>query len=383
MKIVADQNIPFVKKCFSSIGEVFTCQGREISSAIVKNADILLVRSVTRVDEHLLSGTKIKFVATATIGTDHLDIDYLEKHGIAFASAPGSNANSVAEYIIAAILTIAEKHHLNISGKTLGIIGVGHVGSLVASRAASLDLNVLLNDPPLSRQTNDPKYLPLDKLYDCDFITMHTPLSFSGIDKTLHLANEHFFDAVKKGAVFLNTARGGVHDTKALKDAIKKGHLLSAVLDVWENEPYIDAELLEMSDLATPHIAGYSYDGKLAGLVMIYNAVCRFLKINPSHTINHFLPPSAIPSIELSAPLDDEQAAINHIVKRIYDIQSDDQQMRQILSVPTYNRGKLFDELRKNYPVRREFQNTIIKLNDKNGSLAKKLSGIGFQIAQL
>lgn len=381
MKIVADQNIPFVKECFSSIGDVAVVQGRQITPDTVRTADILLVRSVTKVDQRLLAGSKVKFVATATIGTDHLDIDYLRKNGIGFASAPGSNANSVAEYIVAALLTISEKYHIDLFGKSIGIIGVGHVGGLVAAKTAALGMNLFLNDPPLRRQTNDSQYLPLHELYGCDYITFHTPLTFSGIDKTLHLADQKFFDSLKKGAVFLNTSRGAVHDTDALKNAIKKKHLLSGVLDVWENEPHIDSELLEIADIATPHIAGYSYDGKLAGLFMIYDAVCSFLKIKPYHNLNDFLAPSSIPKIELCSPLSDEQAAIAHVVRRIYDIQADDRRMREILDIPTYNRGKLFDELRKSYHIRREFHNTMIKLPDKSGSLANKLSGIGFQIA--
>ena len=378
MQIIADQNIPFVKECFSSIGDVTLCAGREITPAAVKDADLLLVRSVTNVNAQLLDGSKVKFVATATIGTDHIDLDYLQKHGIAFASAPGSNANSVAEYIVTALLTIAERHHISLADKSLGIVGVGNVGSRVAKKATALDLRVLLNDPPLQRQTNDPKYLPLKDLYNCDFITFHTPLTKTGPDKTYHLADETLFSSLKPGVVFLNTSRGGVMDTTALKKAIRSKHISACVLDVWENEPNIDTELLAMVDLATPHIAGYSYDGKVAGMIMIYEAACNFLKIKPLHTINDFLPPPPIPSIELNAPSDDQQAAIRHLTKRIYDIEADDQRTREILNTPTYNRGKFFDELRKTYPIRREFQNTVISV--ANAAIAKSLAGIGFSI---
>jgi erythronate-4-phosphate dehydrogenase len=378
MQIIADQNIPFVKECFSSIGDVSLCAGRQIAPAAVKDADLLLVRSVTDVNAQLLDGSKVRFVATATIGTDHIDLDYLKQRGIAFSAAPGSNANSVAEYITCAILTIAERRHISLSGKSLGIVGVGNVGSRVAKKAAALGLKVLLNDPPLQRQTNDPKYLPLKDLYECDFITFHTPLTKTGIDKTYHLADENLFSSLKSGIVFLNTSRGGVMDTISLKKAIHSKRISACVLDVWENEPNIDAELLEMVDIASPHIAGYSYDGKVAGMIMIYEAACNFLKIKPLHTINDFLPPPPIPSIELNAPLDDPQAAIRHLTKRIYDIEADDARTREILTTPTYNRGKLFDELRKKYPIRREFQNTVI--TTENPALAKSLAGIGFSI---
>jgi erythronate-4-phosphate dehydrogenase len=380
MKIVADQNIPFVKECFSSIGQVTLFAGREITPAAVRDADLLLVRSVTNVNAQLLDSSSVKFVATATIGTDHVDLDYLQKRSIGFSSAPGSNANSVAEYITAALLTIAEKHRITLSGKSLGIVGVGNVGSRVAKKAQALGMKVFLNDPPLQRQTNDPKYLPLQDLYNCDFITFHTPLTKTGQDKTFHLADEKLFSSLKPGVIFFNTSRGGVMDTMALKKAIKSKHLSACVLDVWENEPNIDVELLEMVDLASPHIAGYSYDGKVAGMIMIYEAACKFLNTKPLHTIADFLPAPPIPSIELNAPLDDEQAALRHVAKRIYDIEADDQRTREIINTPTYNRGKFFDELRKKYPVRREFQNTVISLPDKSSSLATKLAGIGFCI---
>lgn len=378
MQIIADQNIPFVKECFSSIGEVSLFAGREITPAAVKDADLLLVRSVTNVHAQLLDGSKVKFVATATIGTDHIDLDYLKNRDIAFASAPGSNANSVAEYIVTALLTIAEKKHISLSGKSLGIIGVGNVGSRVAKKAHALGLKVLFNDPPLQRQTNDPKYLPLKDLYNCDIITFHTPLIKTGSDKTYHLANENLLNSLKPGVVFLNTSRGGVMDTVALKKAIHSKHISACALDVWENEPNIDTELLEMVDLASPHIAGYSYDGKVAGMIMIYEAACNFLKIKPLHTINDFLPPPPIPAIELTAPIDDPQAAIRHLTKKIYDIEADNARTREILNTPIYNRGKLFDELRKKYPIRREFQNTVI--STANTALAKSLAGIGFSI---
>ena len=257
MKIIADVNIPFVAQCFSSIGEVEVVRGREIKPSVVADADILLVRSVTRVDSGLLAGSKARFVATATIGFEHVDVDFLRDKGIGFASAPGSNANSVAEYIVAALFSIGKKHNIHLEGKSIGIVGVGNVGSRVEKKARALGMSVYLNDPPLQRQTGDTKYLPLEKVFECDIITLHTPLTFEGIDKTLHLADGRFFKSLKKGCTFINTSRGGVVDTGALKDAIKSGKLGAVVLDVWENEPNIDTELLEMVDVVTPHIAGY------------------------------------------------------------------------------------------------------------------------------
>jgi erythronate-4-phosphate dehydrogenase len=220
MKIIADQNIPYVKECFSSIGDVTLTGGRDVTPELVKDADILLVRSITKVNADLLAGSSVKFVATATIGTEHIDQGYLDEHGIGFASAPGSNANSVAEYIVAALLTLGKKHRFRLEGKSIGIVGVGNVGSKVETKCRALGMDVVLNDPPLARQTGDDKYRLLDEVYGCDFITMHTPLTKDGSDPTYHLADEKFFDSMKQGAFFLNTSRGKVQDEAALKKAM-------------------------------------------------------------------------------------------------------------------------------------------------------------------
>ena len=186
MRIVADENIPFVAECFSSIGEVEVVPGREITPSVVGDADILLVRSVTQVDSDLLAESGVSFVGSATIGFEHIAIDFLREHNIGFASAPGSNANSAAEYVIAALLSVAKKHKIQLEGMSLGIVGVGNVGSRVERKAKGLGMKVLLNDPPLQRETCDVKYLPLEELFECDFITLHTPLTFEGKDKTFH-----------------------------------------------------------------------------------------------------------------------------------------------------------------------------------------------------
>jgi len=387
MKIIADENIPFVKDCFSSIGEVEVLPGREITAGAVADADCLLVRSVTAVDSNLLAGSSISFVGTATIGFEHIDIDFLREHDIGFASAPGSNANSVAEYIVAALLNIAKKHNFNLAGKSMGIIGAGNVGSRVEQKARVLGMKVLLNDPPLQRKGGETKYLPIEELFDCDFITLHTPLTFEGIDRTFHLADERFFKLLKTGCVFLNTSRGGVTDTIALKSAIKSGRLKATVLDVWEDEPNIDTELLEMVDIATPHIAGYSLDGKVAGMIMIYKAACRYFGVKPEFDVEHFLPEPAVPGLKLGAQVASEQDVLLGAVEKIYDIKDDDSRLREILNRPVEKRGELFDRLRKEYGVRREFQNTKIEFaiegTESTEKLKRKLCGIGFEISNV
>jgi erythronate-4-phosphate dehydrogenase len=380
MKIVADANIPFVAECFSSVGEVQVVAGREITPWIVADADVLLVRSITPVGFDLLAGSKVRFVATATIGFDHVDINYLSQSKIGFASAPGSNANSAAEYVIAGLLEVARKYGIDLEGKSIGIIGVGNVGSRVAKKCAALGIKVFLNDPPLLRQTGDKKYLPLKELFDCDFITLHTPLTFEGQDKTYHLADEGFFESLKDGCVFINASRGGVVDSGALKAAIQSERLRAVVLDVWEDEPNIDTKLLKMVDIGTPHIAGYSLDGKIAGMIMIYKSVCEYIGLQPEFKIEDFLPEPAVPELKMDSDNENEQEAILNAVRKIYSIERDDMKLRQILEEPEEKRGAFFDNLRKNYPVRREFQNTMIVIENKNSNLAKKLEGIGFKI---
>jgi len=382
VKIIADENIPFVEDCFSSVGQVITRHGREITGAVVKDADVLLVRSITEVNGNLLAGSKIRFVGTATIGFEHIDTDYLARYNIGFASAPGSNANSVAEYVIAALLTLATKYNFCLQGKSIGVVGAGYVGSRVSKKCAALCMKVLLNDPPLYRQTGDAKYLPLEKLFGCDFITLHTPLTFEGIDKTFHLAGERFFNSLRDGCIFLNTARGAVTDSDALKQALESGRLRGAVLDVWENEPNIDIELLKMVDIATAHIAGYSFDGKVAGMIMIYKAMCEYFGMEAKYTGSDFPGPAAVEKIGIDTSCGGEQERLLESVEKVYDIKEDDLKLRQVSDVLAKGRGRFFDDLRRNYPTRREFCNTQVVVRDRASSLASKLEGIGFLLAQ-
>ena len=262
MKIITDENIPFVKETFSRIGEVRTVPGRDISFNLIKEADILLVRSVTRVNKELLEGTPVRFVGTATIGTDHIDEDYLKAKEIALASAPGSNANSVSEYVIASLLTLAKRMGFSLKGKSIGIVGVGNVGSKVVKKCEALEMKVLRNDPPLGRKTGDVRYLSLDAILEADIISLHVPLTYEGQDATYHLVDKDFLSKMKNRSILINTSRGDLVEEEALLEAIRGKKLAGVILDVWKNEPNINTELLEIIDLATPHIAGYSLDGK-------------------------------------------------------------------------------------------------------------------------
>jgi len=378
MKIVADANIPFVTECFSSIGEVKVLGGRQITPDVLADADVLLVRSITRVGADLLAGSKVRFVGTATIGFDHVDIDFLRRNKIGFASAPGSNANSAAEYVVAGLFEIGRKYDVDLEGKSIGIIGVGNVGSRVARKCAALGMQVRLNDPPLQRRTGDAKYLPLEELLACDFITLHTPLTFDGPDKTHHLADGGFLESLKDGCVFVNASRGGVVDSGALEAAMRSGRLKAVVLDVWENEPNIDTKLLKMVDIGTPHIAGYSLDGKIAGMIMIYKSACDYFALEPEFDVEDFLPEPAVPQLKLDSKTAREQEVLSMAVRQVYSIDRDDAALRRIADEPAEKRGTFFDGLRKNYPVRREFHNTRVIVEDAGSALAEKLRGIGF-----
>lgn len=375
-RIVADENIPCVREAFSHLGEVRLLPGRAMSRAAVAEAELLLVRAVTRVDAQLLQGTPVRFVATATIGTDHLDLNYLTKQGVAFASAAGSNANSVAEYVMAALLHHTVAHNLVLQKSALGIVGVGNIGRRVARMAAGLGVKVLLNDPPLARETHNPKFLPLDALMEADIITLHTPLTHSGAAATFHLFDRDRLKKMKPGSVLFNTCRGEVVDNAALKEVLQSGHLRAALLDVWENEPAIDTELLSLVEIGTPHIAGYSMDGKLNGTNQIYHAACGFLGVAPQWQMKDALPPIVEPKIRLGENFATLEKKLDILIKRVYDITVDDRRLRASLNLSVAERGRYFDELRKKYPVRREFQNYIVT-GENEASVQIKALGFG------
>ena len=373
MKILADENIPYVSEAFGTLGEVETMPGRATNAASVKDADILLVRSITKVNAHLLDGSAVRFVATATIGEDHIDKAYLAARGIAFASAPGSNANSVGQYIAAALLELAEHHGLDLGNLKLGIVGVGNVGTCILAKATALGLRCVLNDPPLARDTGDPKYRPIDDVFGCDIVTLHVPLTKDGSDPTHHLVNEDFLRKLKPGAILINTSRGPVADGGAIKRAFAEGRLKACVLDVWENEPNVDVELIELVSIATPHIAGYSFDGKVNGTRMIYEAACRFLEIESAWNPAPLLPPPECPNII-------SPKTVRDAVRAVYDIMGDDTDMRGLAEASVDERPKLFDRLRKEYPRRREFFNTLVTVQPGDPGLKAQLKGLGFRV---
>ena len=379
MKIISDINIPFAQEFFSGHGEVLSCSGRDITQEMVADADAVLVRSITKVNQDLLEGSSVRFVGTATIGIDHIDEAYLTSKGIHFASAPGSNAQSVAEYVTAALLHLADKYEIDLAGKKLGVVGVGQVGSLVAQYALSLGMEVILNDPPLQIQTGLSQYRQIEEALEADFVTVHTPLTFEGEFETFHLVDSEFFALMKDGSFFINTARGAVMDTAALKKVLKKNKIAGSVIDVWENEPDIDVELLHLVDIATPHIAGYSFDGKVTGTKMIYDEFCDFFGIEPHVPVLN-LPEPQVPEILLGRQ-DTSLGMVKEAVLAVYDVMADDFRLRGIEDEQKDCRGAYFDSLRTNYQVRREFSNTQIVCSDcdEKGNVVKMLRELGFK----
>ena len=375
MLIVADENIPYVQDAFAGLGEVRTMAGRNMDREALRDTDILLVRSVTRVGEALLDESKVRFVGTATIGTDHVDQEFLRGKEITFAAAAGSNANSVAEYVCAAMLELARRKDFCLAEKTLGVVGVGNVGSLVAGRAEALGMTVLQNDPPRQRAEGGETFIELDELLArSDIISLHVPLTRTGPDATFHLLDEKRLDQILGSTLLLNTSRGAVVDGKALLSAFPAG----IVLDVWENEPNIDTALLAKVDLATPHIAGYSFDGKVKATGMLYEQACQWLGREPTWKWPESLPPPPTPRLEIDASGRTDEDVLRQSVRTIYDVTQDDRALRSIAEEAPSERGAGFDRLRKNYPVRREFHNTRLIVHGGSSVVCDKLCGLGF-----
>ena len=379
MQILADENIPFVKELFTNLGSVHTVLGRDLSHANLGDAEILLVRSVTQVNDKLLANSGIRFVGTATIGLDHIDLDYLQQQQIGFTSAPGSNAIAVAEYVLSALLIIAQRQNFQLHDKTVGIIGCGHVGSQVLNQLQALGIKCLIYDPPLQEQKPSSMYVDLKTVLSADIITLHIPLEKTGRYPTYHLVNREFLAQLRDDAILLNTSRGAVVDETALLETLARRPAMTVILDVWQNEPNINPFLLQQVTLGTPHIAGYSFDGKVRGTEMLYAAVCDYFQISPTWTAKTSLPEPPLTHLAFSKTVDDNNA-LHTAVMASYDIRRDDAALRQMKHAT--QPGIYFDQLRKNYPVRRELSCIKIELPPEKATLAAQLKGLGFQIQE-
>jgi len=376
MNIIIDKNISQAKEAFSDLGNVKLLDGRNLKNDDIKETDILIVRSITKVNKKLLNKSRVKFVGTATIGTDHIDLEYLKKQNIQFADAKGCNADSVTEYVFTSLLKVTSEKKSSLQGKTIGVVGVGNIGSRIVRVAESLGMEVLKNDPPLERKGVGSNYATLEDTIKADVLTIHVPMTHEGIDKTFHLLNENNFKLIRDDAIIINSSRGAVVDNSALLSA-SSNRRFDIVLDVWENEPSINTELLSKTKVATPHIAGYSYEGKVNGTKMIYNALCKFL--NKQSTWQPELPEIESNKINLSENKTDEENLYN-LFSSIYKIENDDQLLRKIQQYELNERAKYFDTLRKKYPIRREFSNYIVEISKDKLHLKSFLENFRFKV---
>lgn len=366
--------MPLVEEIFADFGKVTRVAGRTMSADQVAGADLLLVRSVTQVNETLLAQATPKFVGTATIGTDHIDTAYLQSRDIAFSSAPGCNADAVVEYVLSAVFHMAQTQGFDPAARTWGIIGVGNVGGRLQRRLEGLGYKVLLNDPPREAK-GDTGFVPLEQLLaEADIICMHTPLTREGDHPSHHLLSTAELSGLNKGAILLNAGRGPVIDNAALFEVKQQREDITLILDVWEHEPVVDPKLAALAEIATPHIAGYSHDGKIRGTFMLYEACCQALDVDQSKTLEDFLPEPSMREVTVN----DEVTALD-LIRLRYDPYRDDRDLRRTLSGDELQRAADFDRLRKQYPQRREFSSLTVS-GVADATLTAQLKALGFKV---
>ncbi|CAI8976807.1 4-phosphoerythronate dehydrogenase PdxB [Pseudomonas serbica] len=376
MLIVADENIPLLDAFFEHFGEIRRVPGRSIDRATVEQADVLLVRSVTRVDRELLEGSKVRFVGTCTIGTDHLDLDYFQQAGITWSSAPGCNARGVVDYVLGSLLTLAEIEGADLTQRTYGVVGAGEVGGRLVKVLQGLGWKVLVCDPP-RQAAEGGDYVSLEQIIEqCDVISLHTPLTRRGAQPTWHLFDEKRLNQLKPGTWLINASRGPVVDNRALRQVLLQREDLQAVLDVWEAEPEVDVALAELCVLATPHIAGYSLDGKQRGTAQIYQAYCAFLGQVPQVSLNDLLPAPWLAQVTLSGDTDPAWA-LAMLCRGVYDPRRDDADFRRSLVGSVSEQRAAFDGLRKNYPSRREIDGLQVRIDGQAPALQQIVAALG------
>ncbi|EKT4522309.1 4-phosphoerythronate dehydrogenase PdxB [Pseudomonas putida] len=380
MLIVADENIPLLDAFFAGFGEIRRYPGRSIDAACVKDADVLLVRSVTQVDRQLLEGSQVRFVGTCTIGTDHLDLDYFAQVGIHWSSAPGCNARGVVDYVLGSLLTLAELDGARLGERVYGVVGAGQVGERLVRVLRGLGWKVLVCDPPRQAQEGG-DFVSLDTLLEtCDVISLHTPLQRDGEHPTWHLLGEEQLARLQAGAWLINASRGPVVDNHALRELLLDREDVHAVLDVWEGEPQVDLDLADLCTLATPHIAGYSLDGKQRGTAQIYQAFCRWRGEPEQVQLADLLPAPALAQVDLDASAEPAWALAT-LCRAVYDPRRDDADFRRSLSQEPAEQRAAFDLLRKHYPVRREIEGLAVRLRGEAPQLAQVVNALGAVLA--
>lgn len=373
MRVVADDKIPFLKGALEEMAEVVYLPGAEIRRNDLLHADALITRTRTRCNRELLEGTRVSCIASATIGFDHIDTAFCEEAGIAWCNAPGCNSSSVRQYLVSTLLYLSEERGLVLRGATLGVVGVGHVGGKVALAAEALGMRVLRNDPPRARQEGTEGFVSLEQVREeADVISLHVPLNREGVDRTWHLADEQFLDGCKTGVVLINTSRGPVVKEEALLEALKSGKVGHGILDVFESEPRINPALHQVLALATPHVAGYSLDGKAHGTGMAVQALSKHFKLGLDDW-----QVQALPRPEKAMLLGDAGALeplelLWELYRQTYDVGGDDARLRK-------HPGN-FEDLRGDYPFRREPQAYTVKLFQPYDAIERVLEELGFEI---
>ena len=372
MKILADAHIPYLKGVIELFGDVEYLPGNEFSKETIKDKDVLIVRTVTHFGKEILEGSKVKLICSATIGYDHIDTAYCDAHNIAWRTAPGCNANSVEQYVTASLLYVAQKLGFELKDKTIGIVGVGNVGSRVEAACRKLGMNVLLNDPPREEREGNEKFVSLETIKsEADIITFHVPLTKSGKYATYHLVDSDFFGSLGRCPVIINSCRGAVVDNQAWKKAIEDHVISGSVIDCWENEPNIDRDLLDKVDIATPHVAGYSADGKWTATKMTLENVNNFFGLGIEPIPFQKIPEPEQPIIDLkNIPIEIQlQTAVWHTYNPMKETEA-------LKSNP-----EDFYRFRSNYPLRREYHAYTVINGDSNVAFILKLLGFNIEKA--
>lgn len=389
MHIIVDDNVLLAEEFFSEFGEVICLPTSEITNAVLKEADMLICRSTLRVDEALLKGTRVRFVGSPIIGTDHVDLDWLESAGIHFTNAPGCNADSVVDYVLSSLWHLAEQKGFDLQlNRRFGVVGAGQVGSRLIKRLESLGAEVLVCDPPraLAQESGEEaaealNFVDIDHLVaECDVICVHTPMVTGGEYPTHHLINAERIRAMKPGSVLLSAGRGGCVDTAALKQRLLEQADLLTVLDVWENEPDIDAELASLVDIATPHIAGHSLDGKMQGTEIIYQQACRHFGLPARRKLGQLKPDPWLRKLVLTGWAPPEEA-LGLCVRACYDVRRDALGLRRYQR--RFGNAEGFLRYRREYPLRREFSTLRVELKKNARELREVLEGFGFSRVKL
>jgi erythronate-4-phosphate dehydrogenase len=363
--------MPYAAEFFSGLGDCEVFSHKTVNADMLADADVLLVRSSTKVNEQLLAkNNQVQFVATATAGTDHVDKNYLAKQHIPFISAGGCNAVAVAEYVLSAILVMGKRLDWQLADKTVGIVGAGHVGSALSKVLTLLGIEHKLCDPPLADAGDHREFVSMKDIMECDVISLHVPWVKDGPYPTQDLFDKTRLAALKDNQLLINACRGEVIDNQAALELFEQGKSLNLVLDVWENEPNINLDLIPHTALATAHIAGHTIEGKARGTEMLYLALCKHLGIQASKKLSDYLPKAEPSSIQISATQNFWQV-LHQLVLNVYNIETDDQHFR------TKMHGvEQFRYIRKHYPIRREF--SAIALNTGNFADSKAIYALGF-----